>query len=178
MTDALHLSETMEKGEECMAQQTMTRQEAIEELQQYNIHDAQIYLIDIIPLIEILWADGKVQLGEIAILNEYLKKHVSHVNQIAGDDIITLEEANDFASRFLKKRPDPQLLKTLRSFITPIRFSCSNKISKELLRESLLAACLDIAAISVADYPYQLHERFNPAEKRCFFEILESLECE
>jgi len=43
------------------------------------------------------------------------------------------------------------------------------------LRGSLLAACLDIASSSVIEYPYGLGERFNPAEKRCFFEILESL---
>jgi len=39
----------------------------------------------------------------------------------------------------------------------------------------LLAACLDIAASSVTQYPYGLHDRFAPEEKRCFFEILESV---
>jgi len=43
------------------------------------------------------------------------------------------------------------------------------------LKESLLAACLDIASSSVTQYPYGLHDRFTPQEKRCFFEILQSL---
>ena len=45
-----------------------------------------------------------------------------------------------------------------------------------VFRESLLAACLDIASSCVTRYPYDLCERFELAEKRYFFNILESVE--
>ena len=153
----------------------MTREEAIEELRQYGIEGSDLYLIDVIPLLEILWADGKAQGGEVAVVTNYLKRHVQHINGLAQYEVLTEEQATRFVNRFLKQRPEPGLLRTLRSFIAPLRLSGSEPIGSDVLRESLLAACLDIAAISVARYPYGLQDRFNLAEKRCFFEILESL---
>lgn len=148
---------------------------AIEELRKYGIKGPQVYLIDIIPLIEMIWADGRVQKGEIDVLDDYLEKHVNHINKLAGYDILNLEDAEKFVSLFLKKRPNGDLLKTLRSFIAPVRLSSSDTDLCNIFRESLLAACLDIASSAVTDYPYKLNDRFNPQEKQCFFEILESL---
>ena len=59
-------------------------EEAIEELESYGITGAQIYLIDLIPLIEMIWADGKAQGAEISLLADFLKKHVEHINALAG----------------------------------------------------------------------------------------------
>ena len=150
-------------------------EEAIEELGRFGISGAQIYLIDLIPLIEMIWADGKAQDAEVSILGDYLKKHVKHINSMAGYEALSLDAAKAFVTKFLEKRPDPQLLATLRSFIAPVRLAASNPDKRERLKASLLAACLDIASSSVTDYPYELHDRFNPDEKKCFFEILESL---
>ena len=61
-------------------------EEAIEELEHFGISGAQIYLIDLIPLIEMIWADGKAQDAEVSILDDYLKKHVKHINSTAGYD--------------------------------------------------------------------------------------------
>ena len=77
--------------------------------------------------------------------------------------------------RFMRERPSPDLLKMLRSLVAPVRFSHADKEAIAALKDSLLAACLDIASSSVTNYPYGMRERFNAAEKRCFFEILESL---
>ncbi len=154
----------------------LTRKEAIEELRKYGIEGSQIYLIDLIPLIEMLWADGQAQIGEIVILSEYIPRHVEHVNRIAGCEVLTIESAQAFVKQFLQKRPNSELLRTLRSLITPVRLSGSDTDANKALRESLLAACLDIASSSVIEYPYKHHERFNLEEKRCFFEILDSLE--
>ena len=153
----------------------LTRQEALDELKRYGITGSQIYLIDIIPLLEMIWADGKAQDGEVAILEDYLEKHVIHINELANCELLTLEGARSFVLQFLRKRPDTELLKTLRSLVAPVRLSSSDTAENNALRESLLAACLDIASSSVIEYPYGLGERLNPAEKRCFFEILESL---
>jgi len=97
------------------------------------------------------------------------------MNELANCDLLNLENARNYILQFLRERPDPELLKTLRSLVAPVRLSSSNSAENDALRESLLAACLDSASSSVIEYPYGLGERFNPAEKRCFFEILESL---
>jgi hypothetical protein len=121
-----------------------------------------------------IWADGKAQDAEVSILADYLKNHVKHINAMAGYEALSLETAKAFVTKFLEKRPDPQLLATLRSFIAPVRLTTSDPDKREKLKASLLAACLDIASSSVTDYPYGLNDRFNPDEKNCFFEILES----
>ncbi len=151
------------------------RQQAIEDLRQYGITDSQVYLIDLIPLIEIIWADGKVQPGELAILDKYLQDHVRRINRLAGYEILTPGQARTFIDRFLNQRPDPALLKNLRSLVNAVRLNTSDSEANAAVRDCLLAACIDIAASSVRQYPYGLGDRFNPAEKFCFFEILESL---
>ena len=153
----------------------LSHEDVMEQLEGYGITGAQVYLIDLIPLIEMIWADGKAQDAEISLLADYLKKHVKHINELAGYKALSMKEAKAFITRFLRKRPDPQLMSTLRSFIAPVRLNSSDREKSEQLKESLMAACLDIAASSVAEYPYGLSDRFTPEEKRCFFEILQSL---
>jgi len=150
------------------------REKAIEDLRRFGISGTQIYLIDLIPLIEIIWADGMVQAGELEILENYLQTHVDHINGVAGCRVLTLTDAKAFINRFLDQRPDPELLKCLRELVHPVRLSNSDAQTNRALKESLLSTCLDIAASSVIRYPYGLGDRFNPAEKQCFFEIVES----
>jgi len=94
--------------------------EAVEELERFGITGAQIYLIDLIPLMEMIWADGKAQGAEISLLADYLKKHVDRINNLAGYPALDLEEAKAFVTKFLKTRPDPQLLAALRALIAPV----------------------------------------------------------
>lgn len=150
------------------------RQEAIQKLQRFGISGPLVYLIDLIPLIEIMWADGKAQDGELEVLSKYLKTHVKRINKTAGCQVLTQEQGHAFIQQFLKKRPDPELLKCLRNLVRPVRLSGSDQKSNQALRRSLLSASLDIAASSVCQYPYGLGDRFNADEKRCFFEIIES----
>ncbi len=153
----------------------LLRQDAINKLKGYGITDADVYLIDIIPLIEMIWADGQTQDAEIAILEDFLEKHVHHINTVAGYELLTLVEARNFLARFIESKPNPEILYELRQLVSPIRLSTSNSKANQELKNSLLAACLDIAASAVTQYPYGLKERFNFSEKRCFFEIIESL---
>jgi hypothetical protein len=149
--------------------------EAVEELERFGITGAYIYLIDLIPLIEMIWADGQAQGAEVSLLTDYLRKQVSRINDLAGYQALTLDEANAFVKKFLENRPSPELLAMLRSFVAPVRLKSSGPVKRDKLKESLLAACLDIAASSVSEHPSGLQERFTREEKRCFFEILKSL---
>jgi Tfp pilus assembly protein PilN len=156
-------------------QSTMTRQEALDRLRDFNIQGEEVYLIDLIPLIEMIWSDGQAQASEIGLFKDFLIQHMGRVNQMAGYKMLTLEVSERFVSRFLKERPSSQLLETLRSLIPPLRLSSSDDEANEDLRSSLLQGCLDIAASSVTQYPYESMERFCSSEKKCWFEIFETL---
>ncbi len=56
---------------------TPTREEAIEDLSRFGIKEPYTYLLDIIPLIEMIWADGEAHDSELAVLDEYLHKRCS-----------------------------------------------------------------------------------------------------
>lgn len=157
------------------AKKVITRKDAVDELARHGIRGADLYLVDVIPLIEMVWADGHTQDGELDILNGFLREHVAHVNKIAGYAMLTFDHARKFVGAFIEERPDPALLRALRDLIPQARLSSSDEEHNARLRKSMLAACLDIAASSVTNYPYPLRERFNMSEKQCLFEILESM---
>lgn len=154
----------------------LTREEAIAALNRHGIAGSVVYLIDIIPLIEMIWADGIVQDCEVDVLDQYLVHHVDHINKLAGFDTLSIQDARHFVKRFLDKRPSPELLKTLRMMIDPIRFSCAGEKYKKALKESLLSACIDIATSSITVSPSGFRTSFELSEKRCFFEILDFFE--
>jgi hypothetical protein len=151
-----------------------TRKQAIEDLSTFGIKEPQSYLVDIIPLVEMIWADGEVQESELAILDEYLHKRVQQINEMAGYGAIDFQGAQAFAHQFIKQRPLPEFLRRLRSLVGPIILSSSDSRYTDILLESLIGACIDIAANAVRKYPYGLHDRFDAEEKRCFFEILKT----
>jgi hypothetical protein len=153
-----------------------SREEILEQLSSLGITGKDVYFIDYIPLIEMIWADGMAQKGEVDILYDFLKNHVLHLNQTAGYKAFKLEDAVKFVSRFLRKRPSPEILKTLRNLAACSGCCREDHRKRELFKDSMLAICIDIAASSVTKYPYGLHERFNAAEKKCFFEILNAFE--
>ena len=153
---------------------TITLTGALNTLRQHGITGNDVYLVDFFPLIEMVWADGQAQQGEIDILNNHIKKHVEHVNKLAGCKVLHHEDAEKFIMRFIETKPDPEIMTTLRKLVTPIRLSTSNKEANEKLKKSLLSLCMDIAAIATTMYPYKSDERFDSNEKECFYNIMES----
>lgn len=169
-------AENKEGGLTVKEKKMMTRSQVLGALAEYGITGEMVYLIDVIPLIEMMWADTRIQPGEREVLNDFLRKHVVRINTAAGTTVLTFEKAQAFVRSFIETRPDPNLLKLLRSFVDVMNDTCLDPVLAKRIKETLLNACLDIAASSVERYPYGIHERFNPAEKQCFFEIIETLE--
>ena len=159
-----------------MNEKARFREEIMDQLKPFGISGKNVYFIDYIPLIEMIWADGQPQQGEIDIFYDFLERHVNHLNKMAGYNAFKLEEAVQFVSRMLKERPDPEMLKTLRKLAAQAGLFQQDTEKRAQFEKSLLAICLDIGASSVTKYPYGLHERFNSDEKRCFFEILDTFE--
>jgi hypothetical protein len=106
---------------------------------------------------------------------EFLEKHVDTVNRLAGMEFVTHEDALAFARPFLSTRPTGDLLCRLTSLVPVLDLSTSDRALNERRRKTILDYCLDIAAAAVTEYPYGAHERFNPAEKSCFQNIMQAL---
>ena len=154
--------------------QTLSRQEALAKLKRYGIRGPQVYLIDLIPLVEMIWADDCVQESETKLLYNYLEGHVRHINKLAGAQILSLKDARAFVDKFIKERPDAELMRILRGLIEPVR-STANDAYYTAIKKSLLAQCLNIGFSAFTDDSSKSEGRFDSDEKKCFVEIMESL---
>ena len=139
----------------------------------FDIHGGQFYLLSVIPLIEMIWADGDPSDHEISLLHEYLHAHVAELRgHIQDEDFLTNDETNAFLERFLSKRPDPQLLARLRELAASLMAEEADGDSGDGQVRRILDYCLDIAAASTPHYPYGPHERFSGKEKQLLYDIM------
>jgi hypothetical protein len=153
----------------------LSRPDAIDRLAQHGIAGPDVYLLDLLPLIEMIWADGLIQSPEMDLLDAFLAEHVRAINQVSGSEILTVEGARRFAWRFLKERPAERLMEELRALIPPVRLNSSDEAGNDARRQAIIEWCLDIGASCVAQYPYGSRERFKDSEKQRFLAILNAL---
>ena len=152
----------------------MLRQDALDILSKYGIEGVYVFLIDAIPLIELMWADGKNQPHELDVLKGYVEHQVERINEMTSQEMLTTAQAREFLLQFISKRPDPLFLEELRKLVEVVVLQGENA---EEVRECMLSHCLDVAANALVTYPYIGHDkRFSFEEKKCFFEILESID--
>ncbi len=140
-------------------------------LSRYDLEPEHAYLLELMPLIEMVWADGKNQEAEIAILQRFAVKHLANLSSMAaGEEVVSTEVANDFIERFIKHRPPAGMLKELRQFaLERLKGKSHNE------RLDVMEACLDIAAACAPEYPYAFGERIIREEKKLLREIMDAL---
>jgi len=153
-----------------------SRNRILQELEnEFDIHGGQFYLLGLIPLIEMTWADGEAQDHEISLVKEYLHSHVAELrSHIEDEDFLTADEINTFLARFLDKRPDPRLLARLRELAASLIIEGSAQGTDNAEVSRILDYCLDIAAASTPHYPYGPHDRFSDEEKKMLYEIMKT----
>jgi hypothetical protein len=141
-------------------------------LQKHKLHSKTVYLLELIPLIEMIWADGKNQQKEISILQDFTIRHLANLSNAAeGLEVISVEEANSFIDYFMKERPSDELLADLKGL-------AMQKLEAELSsnsREMIIEYCMDIAAACVTEYPYSSSERVQAQEKAAISELIQTL---
>ena len=139
---------------------------------EFGLTSETVYLLPLIPLIEVIWADGMAQPSEINIFYECLTRHLADLyNQADGEEVISIAVAEKFASDLLNTRPDPEKLRRLRDLSVQLL-----NLSRDAnLRRSVMDSCLDLAAIAVTRYPYERRDRVMSAEKRVLHELFQSL---
>lgn len=139
---------------------------------EFGLTPETVYLLPLMPLIEVMWADGVTQPSEISIFYECLTRHLADLcNQADGEEVVSIAAAEKFAGDLLNTRPDPERLRRLRELsVQLLNLSPDNNLCC-----SVMDSCLDLAAIAVTRYPYERRDRVMSAEKRVLHELFESL---
>lgn len=152
---------------------SMTWNDVLESLvSDFGLTPDTVYLLPLIPLIEVMWADGMTQPAEIAVFYDCLTKHLADLsNHADGEEVVSIEKAEKFANDLLHTRPDPEQLRRLSNLSVQLL----NISHEEKLRRSVLDNCLDLAAIAVTRYPYERRDRIMSAEKQVLVALFQSL---
>lgn len=153
----------------------MTREEILATLEaEHDIPERFIYLLDVVPLVEMLWADGRNQEHEIELVKKFLLEHIASLaNAGDGESPIGTEDVNEFLDRFVYQRPNPRLLQQLKELA---HWNLLNASKTEDRSEAILDYCLDIASAAVTHYPHGYHDRFIDAEKRALKDLMTKLQ--
>ncbi len=148
----------------------MTPAEKFDQLKnQFDLQEADFFFLDLIPVINMIWADGQNQQGELRLLYQFVIDHIAQMDQHINDLSISVEDANSFLDRFAHRRPNPHLLKALTEL-----FHDHNHPSSKY--EAIMEQCLDIAAACTTHYPYELRERVIEQEKQLIFSLFDQIQ--
>ena len=63
-------------------------------LDRNNLPPNGVYLLELIPLIEMIWADGKAQDKEVTFLQDFTVKHLANLSKDADGMEVVLDELN------------------------------------------------------------------------------------
>ena len=154
-----------------------SRTDIVKELtEQHGFDEIDILLLPLVPLVEMVIADGRVQQAEIDILKDYtLRLLVCLKEQSDGMAVVPKSRASDFISRLLMPTPDSERLKRLRQLCLKL-IQVSNDTQWAIAQErTLLEYCIDIAAASVVGYPYSIRGRVIEPEKRLLAELVRDM---
>lgn len=157
-------------------QRDVARREALVRLEQeFGIRGGMVYLLDVVPLVEMLWADGRCQAAEQLLISKYLRDHLERLRELSGGlEVVSPQQVDEFIQRYVMQRPLPGLLSTLRELACSVAFADAGP-STQQRKQALIDYCLDIAAAAVAAYPYGPHERFDEREKRVLRDLVEAV---
>lgn len=137
---------------------------------EFQLPAESIYLLHLVPLIEVMWADGRSQRAERTLIHEYSMTLQRTWAQKAGKEVISDQVVQDFFKRFLNQQPPAEELQRLRALL--LELPHSETAEPALRLDTVLDLCLDVAACAVPHYPYGLHERITSEEKRIIKELV------
>lgn len=143
----------------------------------HGLEPLDYYLLPLIPLIEVCWADGRVQKSEAALLIDFTRRWLALLKTDAGGEtIVGIPQAQAFIDRFMKTRPDPVLLQRLRELAVNMLELNSDRARVNQNERTVLEYCIDIAAAAVSSYPYEARERVMDEEKELLLELMHAMQ--
>lgn len=88
-----------------MGHALITRQQVLDTLNAHGIRGPEVYLLDVVPLVELAWADGVVQPQERALILSFVEHLLIKLRAEAGFDVISHTRALAFVDRLTTTRP-------------------------------------------------------------------------
>lgn len=151
----------------------MTWNDTLESLvSDFGLTPETVYLLPLVPLLEVMWADGVTQPAEVSIFYDCLTRHLAELaNEANGEEVVSVEETEQFAHEWLQHPPDAERLRRLSELAVQLL----NTEGKVETRRTILDNCLDLAAIAVTRYPYERRDRIMSAEKAVLLELIQRL---
>lgn len=152
----------------------LSREDALRRLEnEFGFSGSDFYLLELIPLIEVIWADGVKQEEEMKLLFEFVIKHADRLQKQAdGVLVVSEQDIRQFIHRFTRERPSPDLLRTLRMLAHPVIFGNSDVAINQQKSRDIGNYCMDIAAACVTRSPSGHEERIMSFEKELVTEII------
>lgn len=155
----------------------MSREKIVDTLvRDHHLDVEQAYLLNLIPVIELMWADDRLQQAEISLLYEYAIQWVSLLSADSdGAQVVSIAQVNQFIERYTHERPAPKLLAALGELAHQFMEAAPETMLNNGRDQQLIDHCLDIAAASVTQYPYDRRSRITSAEKKLLTQLISRL---
>ncbi|MDX2010368.1 MAG: hypothetical protein SFW67_09270 [Myxococcaceae bacterium] len=144
----------------------LSRDEALSELARRGVRGPAVYLLDVLPLIEMAWSDGTVQDAERVLIDAFLEEHIDALNREAGLVVVGRGHALAFVQRFLASRPTAQEFRELRALLRVLRLSGPQR---EVRVKQILEAVSNVGGI--APSPSEPRTHWDRAEVECMWEL-------
>ncbi|MGC8119326.1 hypothetical protein [Marinobacter sp. VGCF2001] len=152
-------------------------------LSQHDLPSSFIYLAPVLPIVQVMWADGKNQIPERAKLHVIIENHCRALSELAGGmQVVPREDIELFDSLFIAQKPEPA---TLSPFFDVAAELVKEKASVRMaendslyLKDQLFQACLEIAAACPASVGDRVDDAFADrivAAERRYIEQMFSL---
>jgi hypothetical protein len=156
----------------------LVRESALERLRRYSIEGKRIYLIDLIPLIEMIWAGDRARVAptQIEFFYRYANWHLGHINTMAGYLLLKSTDATNFTAPYLVSRPDMARLKKIRECIVPVRIGETRNDYGDMVINRIMSACREILSMSVAKYSREFQHIYRPREVDVYLDIMKSFQ--
>lgn len=104
-----------------MATTPMTTQAALEALAARGILGNAVFLLDVLPLVELAWSDGEVHGSERAMILAFLDEHLRSLDDAAQETVVPRAEALRFVEHYLAERPSEAEFAELRELLRAVR---------------------------------------------------------
>lgn len=152
----------------------LCREGALARLSRYGIEGKRVYLIDLIPLIEMIWAGGQMQAEQIGFLYNFIKRQIDHVNCLAGYVVLSMADGINFVAPYLSSKPNLAHLKKLRDCIVPVRLGWMRNDYGDIIARRIVVACLNMLSMTLAKYPHELQNKCCSEERKMYLDIMET----
>lgn len=141
-------------------------------LERFGLNSGQICLLELLPLVRMVWADGRNQAEEVVLIKDFIDVHVAWL-RTAGL-AIAAGDVDEFKRRFVDNRPDERMMRRLSGLLDSGRFADLCPARSPEQREKIVADCLEIAA--AASVPIGGREtRCTPEERDILYGLIQKI---